>query len=223
MTTIAIVGAGPGLGAAAARRFGAEGFRVALLARTQERLDKLVADVAAEGHTVRGYAADVRDRTALTAALDRVAQDLGPVEVMQYSPLPPKEIRRPLAEITGEDLIAALEFSILGAVAATEQVLPGMRALGRGSILFVNGGNGARPDPDAAGTSISFAGEGAYARMLYDTLGAAGIHVAQLIIPGVITAGDPAYDPGVLADRLWQMHQRRDDFQVFAGPMPDAT
>jgi NADP-dependent 3-hydroxy acid dehydrogenase YdfG len=217
MTTIAVVGAGPGLGAAVARRFGSEGFGLALIARRRERVDDLAAGLAAEGHTARGYAADVRDPSALTSALEQAARDLGPIEVLQYSPLPPREIRRALAETTADDVRAALEFSVLGAVAAVQQVLPGLRALGRGSILFVNGGSGARPNPEAAGTSIAFAGQGAYAVMLHQTLAGEGIHVARLIIPGEIMPGHPDKDPAVLADKLWHLHTDRRDFVVVAG------
>jgi NADP-dependent 3-hydroxy acid dehydrogenase YdfG len=76
--------------------------------------------------------------------------------VLEYSPLPRKEFLRPVLETTVDDLVAAIEFSVLGPVAAVHQVLPGMRSLGRGSILFVNGGSGARPNPNDAGTSIAF-------------------------------------------------------------------
>src|SRR5215207_7748587 len=69
MTTLAIVGAGPGLGAAVARRFGAEGFAVAVLSRRQDRVDALAADLTRAGVTARGYAADVRDPDTLAAAL----------------------------------------------------------------------------------------------------------------------------------------------------------
>ncbi|MEV6491689.1 hypothetical protein AB0M20_24205, partial [Actinoplanes sp. NPDC051633] len=89
-----------------------------------------------------------------------------------------------------------------------------------GSILFVNGGSGARPNPKVAGTSIAFAGEGAYAFMLHDTLAGQDIHVAQMIVPGAIQPGHPTYDPAVLADLLWQAHVGRDAFRIFAEPMP---
>jgi short-subunit dehydrogenase len=56
MPTIAIVGAGTGLGAAVARRFGANGFHIALISRNQAKLDLLAAELGAEGHTTRGYA-----------------------------------------------------------------------------------------------------------------------------------------------------------------------
>ena len=220
MTTVAVVGAGQGLGAAVARRFGAECYRIALISRSQERLDTLAAALRAEGLTARGYAANVRDREALTAALDQAAGELGPIEVLEYSPLPQKEFLRPVLETTVDDLAGAVEFSIYGPVTAVHQVLPGMRSLGRGSILFVNGGSGARPNATVAGTSIAFAGETAYATMLHDTLTGEGIQVGQLIIPGAIQPGHPTHDPAVLADKLWHLHTHPGQFRVFADELP---
>jgi short-subunit dehydrogenase len=221
MTTIAIVGAGAGLGAAVARRFGAEGFAVALISRSQERVDELARTLADEGITARGYAANVRDHVALAAALDRAAQELGPVEVLQYSPLPQKEFLRPVLETTPGDLVGAFEFSIQAPVAAVHQVLQGMRVLGRGTVLFINGGTAVQPLPEYAGTSIAFAGESAYGQMIHEALAGDGIHVGQLIIPGAITPGHPTKDPQALADTLWAMHEERGDFRRFAADMDD--
>jgi NAD(P)-dependent dehydrogenase (short-subunit alcohol dehydrogenase family) len=216
MTTVAIVGAGRGLGAAAARRFGRHGFDVALLSRSQENVDALAAELTDEGLSARGYAADVRDAASLAAALDRAAATLGPVEVLQYSPVPQREFLRPVLETTLDELTGALEFSVHGPVAAVNQVLPGMRGLSRGTVLFVNGGSAVRPNPQVAGTSIAFAGESAYAQMLHEVLAVEGVHVGQLIIPGAITPGHPRNDPAVLADTLWAMHTERDGFRHFA-------
>ncbi len=221
MTTIAIVGAGAGLGAAVARRFGAEGFAVALISRSQERVDELARTLADEGITARGYAANVRDHVALAAALDRAAQELGPVEVLQYSPLPQKEFLRPVLETTPGDLVGAFEFSIQAPVAAVHQVLQGMRVLGRGTVLFINGGTAVQPLPKYAGSSIAFAGESAYGQMIHEALAGDGIHVGQLIIPGAIIPGHEENDPRVLADTLWSMHQERGDFRRFAADMDD--
>ncbi|OXM65799.1 SDR family NAD(P)-dependent oxidoreductase [Amycolatopsis vastitatis] len=219
MTTIAIVGAGRGLGASVARRFGTAGFAIALISRSQERVGRLAAELTADGFAARGYAADVRDGAALAAALDRAGQELGTIEVLEYSPLPQKEFLRPLLETTAADLAGALEFSVYGPVTAVHQVLPGMRALGRGTVLFVNGGSGARPNPKVAGTSIAFAGEGAFAAMLHEALASENIHVGQLIVPGAITRGHAGKDPDVLASRLWEMHTERGGFRVFAEEM----
>lgn len=216
MTTIAIIGAGPGLGAAIARRFGGEGFDVALLARSQRRLDTLAHNLSATGITARGYAADVRDAASIRTALDRATQELGAIEVLTYNPLPQKESLRPVLETTPEDLTGAVEFSIYAPAAAVHHVLPGMRSLGVGSVLFVNGGSAARPNAAVAGTSIAFAGQSAYGQMLHDTLHPERIHVAQLIIPRGITPGDPTHDPDVLAGLLWDMHTNQGEFRRYA-------
>ena len=86
MSTIAIIGAGTGLGAAIGRRFGREGFAVALVSRNLKHLDALAATLQGEGFTARGYPADVRRPDQLTAALAAAAAELGTIEVLEYSP-----------------------------------------------------------------------------------------------------------------------------------------
>ena len=76
MTTIAIIGAGEGLGAAVARRFGREGFSVALISREQGNVDRIAASLGDAGITAAGFAADVRNPESLTTALDSAAERL---------------------------------------------------------------------------------------------------------------------------------------------------
>lgn len=217
MTTIAIVGAGKGLGAAVARRFGAEGFAVGLISRNQGRLDALATELAEDGVQAQGFAADVRDPADLARALEHVTETLGPIEVLQYSPLPQKDFMRPVLETTPHDLAGPIEFSIYGPIAAVHQVLPGMRFLPGddvGSILFINGGTAITPRAHLAGTSIAFAGLSAYAQMLHDELAGEGVHVAQLVIGGAIVEGDKEKDPKLLADHIWNLHAKRDRFRL---------
>jgi NADP-dependent 3-hydroxy acid dehydrogenase YdfG len=217
MPTIAVIGAGPGLGAATARRFGREGFSVALIARNPEKLDRIRDELSADGVEAGGYTADVQDAVALGRALETAAAELGPIEVLQYSPVPRKEFLRPVLETTPDDLTAATAFSIVGPVTAVRQVLPGMQNLGRGTILLVNGSSAATPNGNVAGTSVAFAGESAYGEMLHEALAPQNIHVGQLIIPGAIGGGDPLYAPDALADRLWNIHTQRGEYRVTVG------
>ncbi|ROS58075.1 short subunit dehydrogenase [Frigoribacterium sp. PhB160] len=219
MTTIAIIGAGSGLGAAVARRFGREGFSVALISRSQERLDALADELRADGVTAEGFAADVRDAASLTTALERADERLGRVEVLQYSPLPAKEYMRPVLETVAADLVGPIEFSVYGAVTAAHQVIPGMRSVGHGSILLINGGSAVRPGPTVTGTSVAFAGLSAYGQLLHDALAPEDIHVGQLIIPFGIGDGEESHSPEALADLIWTMHDERGDFRVYAEPL----
>ncbi|MFF2975653.1 SDR family NAD(P)-dependent oxidoreductase [Streptomyces albidoflavus] len=220
MTTFALVGAGPGLGLAAARRFGAAGHRVALLSRSADHLEPLVAELSRDGTEARAYPADVLAPDTLTAALGRAAEELGPVEILQYSPVPRADFMKPVLETTAADLDDPLAFSVKAPVTCVQAVLPGMRALGRGTLLFVNGGSAVRPAPRVAGTSIAFAAESAYARMLHDALAGENIHAAQLIIPGAIRPDAEHSSPDALAERLYALHTGRDQFRHYAEPLP---
>jgi NADP-dependent 3-hydroxy acid dehydrogenase YdfG len=214
--SIIIVGAGPNLGAAIARRFGREGLAVGLISRNAEKLQALVSDLADAGITGDQAAADIRDAGALSAAVGELADRLGPVEVLEYSPLPAREFMKPILETTVDDVRGPLEFSVLGAVAATTAVLPAMLDAGRGTILFTTGGAAINPYPLRAGVGISFAGEVAYARMLHDELRDRGIHVAHTAIGGRIAPGED-HEPDAVAEVLWRHHAERGDFQTRLG------
>lgn len=221
MTTIAIVGAGKGLGLAVAERFGREGFSIALVSRNQDRLDGLAAELREHGYAAAGFAANVRDQASLRHALERATEQLGPIEVLQYSPLPAKEYMRPVLETTADDLVGPIEFSVYGAVTAVRQVLPGMRAIGHGTILFVNGASAVRPGARVTGTSVAFAGESAYAQLLHDAVGDEDVHVGQLIIPFGIDDGQDDHSGAAIAEQLWTIHTERGAFRTYAEALPE--
>ncbi|MBM7439307.1 SDR family NAD(P)-dependent oxidoreductase [Streptomyces sp. HB132] len=221
MTTFALVGAGPGLGLAAARRFGQAGHHVALLSRSAQHQDNLAAELARDNIHARGFTADVLDPASLTEALRQAADTLGPVEILQFSPVPRSDFMKPVLDTTAADLDAPLAFSVKGPLTSVNTVLPGMRELGRGTLLFVNGSSAVRPNQNVAGTSIAFAAESAYAQMLHTALAPENIHVAQLIVPGAISPDSATSSPDMLAERLYALHNGRDGFRHYAEPMPD--
>jgi short-subunit dehydrogenase len=214
--SVVIVGAGPNLGAAVARRFGREGMSVGLVSRNAAKLEELTAVLNEEGITADFSAADIRDAEALSGAIRGLAGRLGPVEVLEYSPLPAKEFMKPILETSVEDVRGPLEFSVLGAVAAATAVLGPMVEAGRGSILFTTGGAAIKPYPLRAGVGISFAGEVAYARMLHEELAPKGVHVGHTAIAGRIAPGED-HEPDDIADLLWHHHTDRTEFQTLIG------
>jgi NADP-dependent 3-hydroxy acid dehydrogenase YdfG len=214
--SIVIVGAGPNLGLAVARRFGREGMDVGLVARNAGKLEELAAGLNGEGITAEFEAVDIRDSEALGAAIRSLADRLGPVEVLEYSPLPAKEFMKPILETTVEDLRGPLEFSVLGAVAAATAVVGPMIEAHSGSILFTTGGAAVKPYPERAGVGVSFAGEVAYARMLHEALAPKGVHVGHTAIAGRIAPGED-HEPDDVAEVLWRHHTEQSDFQVRLG------
>jgi len=214
--SLVIVGAGPNLGLAIARRFGREGFSVGLVSRTQSKLDDLAGQLRADGITASGAAADIRDSDALAAAIRKLAGELGEVEVLGYQPLPAREFMKPILETSADDVRGPLEFSVVGAVAATQAVVRPMLDAGRGTIHFTTGGAAIKPYPLRAGVGISFAGEVAYARMLHEELAPRGIHVAHTAIAGWIAPGKD-HEPDDVAEVIWSHHANRGPFQTLIG------
>ncbi len=221
MPTIAIIGAGPGLGAAVARRFGAEGFSVALLARNQATLNELAAALQGDGVVARGYAADVLDPESLVAALERAAAELGQISMLQYSPLPSRAYLQPVLELTPALASEALQFSALGLIHAVRSVLPAMREAGDGSIILVNGGTSVKARSGFAGTSIAFPAESAYGEMLHDALQDEGIRVSQLVIPGAIPKLDLENGIDDVAERIWELHRSAGPFRTMLIPLEE--
>jgi NADP-dependent 3-hydroxy acid dehydrogenase YdfG len=214
--SIVIVGAGPNLGAAVARRFGREGMPVGLISRDAAKLEALAGELATDGLRGAFRAADIRDAEGLSAAISALAGELGPVEVLEYSPLPARESMKPILETTVDDVRGPLEFSVLGAVAAATAVIGPMLERGSGTILFTTGGAAINPYPLRAGVGISFAGEVAYARMLHDEVKDRGVHVAHTAIGGRIAPGAD-HEPDDIAEILWQQHRNRGEFQTRIG------
>ena len=221
MPVIAIIGAGPGLGAAVARRFGREGFSVALISRNQGKLDAMAAELTADGLTASGYAADVLVPAALEDALARAAAELGPITSLQYSPLPSRDYLKPVLEMTPGLALEALQFSALGLIHAVGSVLPAMRQAEGGSIILINGGTSVKSRADFAGTSVAFPAESAYGEMLHDALESEGIRVGQLVIPGGIPKLGLPNGIDDVADRIWEIHASAGQFRTMLIPLED--
>jgi NADP-dependent 3-hydroxy acid dehydrogenase YdfG len=214
--SIIIVGAGPNLGAAVARRFGRDGMNVGLVARDEGKLEKLAEELSSDGITADFASADIRDASALSSAIGSLTDRLGSAEVLEYSPLPAAEFMKPILETSVDDVRGPLEFSVLGAVAAATSVLGPMVERGSGTILFTTGGAAIQPYPARAGVGISFAGEVAYAQMLHDELADRGVHVGHTAIAGRIAPGGD-HEPDEVAEALWRHHTERGDFQIRLG------
>ena len=221
MPVIAIIGAGPGLGAAVARKFGREGFSVALVSRDQSKLDEMAADLEGQGVTAIGYAADVRVPEQLEAALERAAAELGPITTLQYSPLPSRDYLKPVLDLTPELALEALQFSALGLIHAARTVLPAMREARDGSIILINGGTSVKARAGFAGTSVAFPAESAYGEMLHDALQDEGVRVSQLVIPGGIPQLDLPNGIDDVAARIWELHLNRGPFRTMLIPLED--
>lgn len=207
-----VVGAGPGLGIAVARRFGREGHAVGLVARDLDRLDAMTQQLGAEGIEAAFAVADVRDPDAVRAAIDALRERLGSAEVLCVSPLPDVATIRPVLDTTAEDLRSALELGVLGTAAAVEQTLPSLRSAEHGTLLFTTGSAALTPRPERASSGIVNAAQAAYFRMLYDQLAGEGVYALHAVIVGPI--GEGGHDPADIAHAMWDAARQRTQAQI---------
>jgi NADP-dependent 3-hydroxy acid dehydrogenase YdfG len=217
MPAIAIVGAGPGLGASLGKVFGAQGFDVALISRSKANLDALAAGLTEQGVTAEGFAADVADAASLTAALAAAATRFGRIDVLEFSPYAGLVQVSP-ADVTPGNLRPAIEELLYGAVTATQAVLPAMLDAGSGTLLYTTGGGAITPYPFLATLNAAQAALRNWVHNLHNTLAGNGIHAGTVAINAMITdnapAGIPAIAPDDLAQAYWNLHTRRDHAEI---------
>jgi len=125
-----IVGAGPRLGEAVARRFGRDGYDVGLIARDETRLGELGERLKDAGVTAGWAAADIADAAALTAAIGRLVDHAGGVDVLLHN-ASAWRAARPL-ETTADELLADLAVGATSLLTAAQAVVPPMRVAGDG-------------------------------------------------------------------------------------------
>ncbi len=187
----AIVGIGPGNGASFARRFSNEGYALALLSRSTD----LSSLLARELGDARAYACDASDPEAIEKTFASIRKDLGPVEVLIYNA--GSGSWKTVEEITAAEFELGWRINTLGALVASQQVIPDMKKAGRGSIVFVGATASLRGVPKTAGFAPAKAAQRILAQSMAKHLGPSGIHVSVMIIDGGIRAPDqPAGDGG---------------------------
>lgn len=213
MKTLAIVGAGPLLGLSLAKKFGLHDFRIALIARNQEKLDMYVRDLRALQIEAAGFSADVLNTSQLEAALIRVKETFGPVDMLEYSPTPSFTEVASVLDVTQENATLQFGYQVLGAITSVRAVLPDMLARGNGTLFFSTGLSAITPVPFLGNVGIAMSGLRNYVYSLHQALAPSGIYVGTLSIGTLITKGDPEKDPDTIAARIYDMCEQRDHIE----------
>jgi NADP-dependent 3-hydroxy acid dehydrogenase YdfG len=184
-----VIGAGPGISRATARRFGREGYDVALVARDADRLGALGEELLGEGLTVGWAPADAGDPAAVARVVDLFTRHAGPVDVLLFNAVGRR--RAGAAELTPEELAADLAAGVVGLQAAVRAVLPGMRERGAGTVLVTGGGAADSPSPGVASLGVQKAALRALVAVLADALAPEGVHVATATVRDRVSDDGP--------------------------------
>jgi len=222
-----------GLGGALALRFAARGFHVVLMSRRTE-IGKAIAEaVAAEGGAATPVSCDVTDGESVKSAF-KVAETLGTIEVMIYNVAPPFPPGKSFGnfpqphEIDPTYLAAAFDIGVTGCVRCANEIVPGMLERGRGSILLSGATMALRGGASFGCMAPVKTALRSLGQSMYQAYGPKGVHVAHVIIDGVIESPNTkAWDvmlqkPSDLADAYVALHEQKPtvwSYEIQLSPM----
>jgi NAD(P)-dependent dehydrogenase (short-subunit alcohol dehydrogenase family) len=200
-----IVGVGPGLGQALGEAFAAAGWPVALAARS-DLVDKVAADLREAGRRCLALRYDAADAAAVATAVAEAGRELGPVGLLVYNA--GNMVRGDVQDVEPEAFRQALEVGPYGAFLHARSVLPGMVERGHGTLLFTGATSALRAPARAPAFAAAKFGLRGLAMSLARRWGPQGIHVAHVVVDGVIRTpraraylapNEPALEPRELA------------------------
>jgi short-subunit dehydrogenase len=206
-----LIGAGPGVGGAVARRFAADGYHVTLVARGTDGLAKLAGDLAVTGAAIDTLTADASDPDGLRAVLASAYASDGAPGLLVYnaSTLAPDTL---LASDVAH-LHETYDVDVVSAVVAAQVAAPAMQAGGGGTILFTGGGFADYPLPAMATISLGKAALRSAAKILAADLADDGVRAGTITIAGQVAPGTD-FDPDRIAQTFWNVVQSEDPWQA---------
>lgn len=239
---IAVFGAGAGLGVSMARRFGREGFRVALVARRKDRLDALVERLAGEGIEAAAFSADLSEPAEVPALVAAIRDRFGRIDVIEYGPIDGNQGLTPATQLDAATLEGLIPLLLLTPVEAVRAVLPEWTERGDGAFLLTHGYSAAQPIPHLSGVGPVMSAARNYLYSLNGELAGTGVYAGTLTIGALIARSEiaesaaatdsetlaalPVVDPDELAEHYWDMYTKRDRVERFhpesPAPMPSA-
>jgi NAD(P)-dependent dehydrogenase (short-subunit alcohol dehydrogenase family) len=231
--TIAVFGAGPGMGRSVARRFGREGFRVALVSRNRARLDAFTRELVGDGIDAAGFDADFADRDALPSLVGAITARFGPIDVLEYAPSGLDWLTRqvPVRDADTESFEFPLDLLVRTPVTLIRHVLPGMIERGDGAVLFGLPVTNV-PVPQVGNVGTVAAAAYSYLHNLHVDLAGTGVYAGLVQVAGLVGDSDAArfvaenwdpallpepLDPADLADAMWDLYLKRDRFDQVVG------
>ncbi|MFP5226644.1 MAG: SDR family NAD(P)-dependent oxidoreductase [Acidobacteriota bacterium] len=180
---VVVTGGASGIGAAMVEAFAANQARVSFLDMQAEAGEQLVERLRTAGGSVRFHACDLTDIPALQAALARITREAGPVEVLVNNA--GNDTRHSVEEVTPEFWDHTLALNLKHQFFAAQAVIPGMRALGRGSIINMSSIAWVIPSTNVPVYVTAKAGIVGMTRTLAHEVGRDNIRV-NCILPGAI-------------------------------------
>jgi NAD(P)-dependent dehydrogenase (short-subunit alcohol dehydrogenase family) len=215
--TAAVLGVGPGLGAAVARRFAREGFAVALMARREGSVAGVREEIEGAGGTALPVSTDATDPASVAAAFDEVRSNLGAPEIFVYNAGAFQ--MGGILDLSPEKFDECFKANCAGAFYAAQQVLPAMVEAGRGTVLLTGATAALRGGARFSALAVGKFGLRALAQSMAREFGPQGVHVAHVVVDGQIDTprvremspdreDHTMLSPDAIAETYWQLHSQ---------------
>lgn len=212
MKTIVIVGAGTGLGLSIAKKFGAEGFKVAAISRNAEKLKVIQKELSNLNIEAKTFIADIANLQSLKQSIQAIKVEFDSIDVIEFSPYAQEDKFTNVIETTPESVSEMLGTYLFPSIQLVNEVLPDMIKKGSGSILFTTGVSTIFPLPFAGNAGIIGAGLRNYAENLYNEMEEKGIFIRHLSIGTVIEPGTKG-DPDFIAEAWYNLYNKKEKFE----------
>ncbi|MBF7018102.1 SDR family NAD(P)-dependent oxidoreductase [Staphylococcus durrellii] len=212
MKTIVIVGAGTGLGLSIAKKFGAEGFKVAAISRNAEKLKVIQKELSNLNIEAKTFIADIANLQSLKQSIQAIKVEFDSIDVIEFSPYAQEDKFTNVLETTPESVSEMLGTYLFPSIQLVNEVLPDMINKGSGSILFTTGVSTIFPLPFAGNAGIIGAGLRNYAENLYNEMEEKGIFIRHLSIGTVIEPGTKG-DPDFIAEAWYNLYNKKEKFE----------
>jgi len=203
-----IVGAGPGISLNTARKFGKEGFNVALISRNMESLQKYENELKNDGIEAKGFPGDVSSVESLKTAIDAVIKTYGKIDVLLYNAAAGRPGKPTTLSV--DQVVEDFKISVAGALTSVKEVIPHME---NGTILLTGGGLALYPYADYASLAIGKAGIRNLAYSLHQELSPKGIYVGTLTIKGFVQEGT-YFSPENIANTFYSMFENQTETEI---------
>ncbi len=203
MKLIVIIGAGPGISQGVALKFGKEGFRVALVARSGDKLKQLADELKREGIEAFYAVGDVADEASLNKALSEIRESAGHADMILYNAAGVSI--KDILEQDWETIKSTLDISAGGYFNLMKAVLPHCMANNAGKLFVTGGGFALQGDPQWTALSVGKAALRNLVQAFQKRVEGTVIHIAQLTVCGYVTPQDEKYNPDAIAEQYWKL------------------
>ena len=221
--TIVVCGYGVGISRAVARKFSAEGFQLALVARDAKKLAEAAQSFTESGAVARAFPCDLSDSDAIAPLFAKIREALGPIAVLHWNAH--SSLGGDLTTTDLADVRKNLNLGVVSLVSAVQQVLPDLRGAKDSAAVLITGGGFALYEPQvdklaakfgSMGLAVTKAAQHKLTGVLHQKLKDEGIFVGEVTVMGLVKGtshdrGNATIEASTVADKFWEIYKARAD------------